>query len=420
MFRRVTAKKLKGQAPIARLSGSRSLWVTDNHPFFSYGYDAQAPKKKGRYRLSYVRADQLKEAIVPRSSLEFGRPYTLQRAPLETHFNSRNQYAEAFEVVRARTSRISRFDQTTNDIMWLFGYWVGDGNIEIKPGKTEGVVRYAKVGFWTRPPIGLGAVWWKQFAAFLDAPPVERRDGNHIYWSDTELAGIFHDNGFIGKADTKRVPSWVWSLPESQRLSFVAGYLDADGVVISSKRLFSIKSVNRPLLEDVSSLLLTLGIPSNLYTEFEGPRQVKIMGVECTAHGAHGLDFSLDTRLFPCVSGAMRSKALATRPAAMRYKRRVGRSQISLPESVEIVDVKVSSPTKESVPVWDIEVEGTGNFVSEGFIVHNSQLTMKYPAIYLISGGSGGSVVGGVFRGKTSIRTRDPKLFMRRPTPPAS
>ena len=61
----------------------------------------------------------------------------------------------------------------------------------------------------------------------------------------------------------------------------------------------------------------------------------------------------------------------------------MGRSRIELPESVELVKTEVSEP-HSVVPTWDIEVEGTGNFVSEGFIVHNSKLTMKYPSVYLM------------------------------------
>jgi Fe-S cluster assembly scaffold protein SufB len=34
-------------------------------------------------------------------------------------------------------------------------------------------------------------------------------------------------------------------------------------------------------------------------------------------------------------------------------------------------------------PTYDIEVEGTANFIANGIIAHNSRLTMKYPSIYL-------------------------------------
>ena len=67
--------------------------------------------------------------------------------------------------------------------------------------------------------------------AVIDVEPKERADGNHLAWNSKELAEFFRANGFYGKARTKRVPQWVWSIPELQRLAFIAGYLDADGNV---------------------------------------------------------------------------------------------------------------------------------------------------------------------------------------------
>lgn len=75
-------------------------------------------------------------------------------------------------------------------------------------------------------------------------------------------------------------------------------------------------------------------------------------------------------------------------------------SPIMLSDAVELVDVEVSTPTPHTVPTWDIEVEGTGNFVSQGFIVHNSKLTMKYPAVHLMEPGAHGEVLSIAFAGK--------------------
>lgn len=81
-------------------------------------------------------------------------------------------------------------------------------------------------------------------------------------------------------------------------------------------------------------------------------------------------------------------------------RRRIGRSNIQLPETVEVVDVTVGESSPEAVPTWDIEVEGTGNFVSEGFIVHNSGITMKYPAVVLRGERAHGEVLSIAFAGR--------------------
>ncbi|MBK8870007.1 MAG: SufD family Fe-S cluster assembly protein [Elusimicrobia bacterium] len=106
----------------------------------------------------------------------------------------------------------------------------------------------------------------------------------------------------------------------------------------------------------------------------------------------------------------MRSKAKGAPATVLKHHRRLGRSQLVLPETMEVVDVSVSTPTQESVPVWDIEVEGTGNFVSQGFVVHNSQLTMKYPAIYLMGEGARGEVLSVAFSGKDQHQDAGSKI----------
>jgi Fe-S cluster assembly scaffold protein SufB len=394
-FRTVNAKRFSGMQPVQTVSiGERKLHVTANHPFFSYTYNPEAARKLGRYRLAYVRADHLKEAIVPRTSIDYGTPYMLEMPSLVTEFASLNQYAPELIMTRSRISRITPITETTDQLMWLFGYWVGDGNIEVAPAQTENVIRYAKVGFSTPATDRARGRLMETMTALIDVVPNERADGHHLSWHSKELAEFFQINGFIGKAINKRVPQWVWSLPESQRLAFIAGYLDADGCVVKGR--FSLKSANRGLLEDIASLLVTLGITSRLHTEFDEPRQVEIMGQTCIAHSSHRLVFAADPRFYEHVSETLRTRAQNQAPT-QQVNRKVGRSSIELPETVEIVDVKVSEPSEVEVPTWDIEVEGTGNFVSQGFIVHNSKITMKYPAVLLMEPGARGDILSVAF-----------------------
>jgi len=414
-FHRVLAKRFSGNQPVHTISvGERKLRATANHPFYSYSYNANAPKKLGRYHLAYVRADHLKKAIVPCASLDYGKPYHLLKPVLVTEFNSRNQYADGLVMTRERQPRMVDIESTTDDIMWLFGYWLGDGDIQVKEGKTEGMIRWAKVGFSTPVTDRARDRLMRTMAMVIDAPPVERADGIHVTWCSKELAEFFRLNGFALGARDKRVPQWVWSLPESQRLSFVAGYLDADGYVQKPRR-FTLKSVNRALLEDMASLLVTLGITSHLYTEFDEPRRVMIMGVECVAHGAYRLTFHRDERLLPYLSSALRKRAEECPPAQFEYHRSIGRSNIELPDAVQVVNVQVSEPSAETVPTWDIEVEGTGNFVSQGFIVHNSKLTMKYPAVYMLGEGAHGEILSMAFSGAGQHHDTGGKLIHAAP-----
>lgn len=89
--------------------------------------------------------------------------------------------------------------------------------------------------------------------------------------------------------------------------------------------------------------------------------------------------------------------------------------KLGLSQTVEIVNVNVSEPTTELIPTWDIEVEGTGNFVSQGFIVHNSRLTMKYPAIHLLGEGAHGETLSVAFAGKGQHQDAGSKIIHSAP-----
>ncbi len=415
VFRTVTAKRYSGEQPVHTVSvGERKLRATANHPFYSYKYNPTAPRKLGRYELSYVRADEVEKVILPRTSLDYGTPYRLTMPNLTTTFQSLNQYADGLTMTRTNPTRLMNVENTTDDIMWMFGYWMGDGDIQIKKAQTEGVTRWAKVGFSAPRADRARPQLMQVMAGIIEAEPTERADGVHLAWNSKELAEFFRLNGFYGKASEKRVPAWVWSLPQSQRLAFIAGYLDADGT--TRNHYLSLKSVNKGLLEDVASLLVTLGITPRLHTEFSAPKTVVIRGVECVAHGSYRLDFRADDRFYPFMSSNLRERA---KEAAARKKlvhgRVVGRSTLEIGEDVEIAKVNVSEASAELVPTWDIEVEGTGNFISEGFIVHNSHLTMKYPAVHMMEPGAHGEILSIAFAGKNQHQDAGGKVVHHAP-----
>ncbi len=399
VFRTVLAKRFSGDQAVRTVrSGVRELRVTDNHPFLSYTYDPTRPKKLGRYELGYVRADQLTSAIVPTASLDYGEPHKLELPDETTVFDGANQYATGFRSERRRAGRLAAPERTDNDLMWLFGLFVGDGSIERKPAANGGS-RWARVTFSVpRADRARDRLLEVMGRLMPTTEPGERADGVTIRWSSVELADLFEDNGFVSGAHRKRVPAWVRDIPESQRLAFVAGCLDSDGCAPQGKRGCSIKSVNRALLEDIGVIMTSLGIPARLHTEHSEPRTVTILGYESTARGSHRLEFPADPRLVAHVTPSLQAAVEAQRPPATRSFRRVGRSSIVLPETVELRPIDVSDPGPV-VPTWDIEVEGTGNFVSEGFIVHNSRLTMKYPAVYMVGPKASGEVLSVAYAG---------------------
>jgi Fe-S cluster assembly scaffold protein SufB len=414
-FRTVTAKKYSGEQPVREVRvGQRSLKVTDNHPFLSSIYDPEAPKKLGRYKLGYVRADELDHAIVPTTSIDYGVARKLELPEASTTFTGKNQYAEGFTSVRSRTPRLNIGEETTDELMWLLGLYVGDGSIDSEPAANGGL-RWGRVVFSVPQQDRARARLTEVMDGFLPgAKPTERADGVTVTWNSVELVELFERNGFTTGARAKRLPDWVLDLPESQRLSFVAGYLDSDGCAPRGRRGFSIKSVNRDLLEDTADVLTSLGIPSRLHTEFDEERQVQAVGNSVTARGAHRLELRADPRLVSRVTPGLQQAVAAQEPVKLHHFRTIGRSNIELPEKVEVRKVDVSEHLA-TVPTWDIEVEGTGNFVAEGFIVHNSKLTMKYPAVWLMGRGAKGDVLSVAFAGDGQHQDAGAKMVHHAP-----
>jgi Fe-S cluster assembly scaffold protein SufB len=415
VWRPVKAKRFSGRQQVREVKvGVRRLWVTDNHPFYSYTYDPSRARKLGRYALDYVRADELTHAIVPGTSLDYGEPHKLWLPEATTGFTTANQYATGLSASRRRRSRLVVSEETTDDLMWLFGLFLGDGSID-GPEAGYGGRRWAKVTFAT--PVGDRArvrLLDVMDGLLPDTRPGERADGIALTWSSVELAELFEGNGVRTGSLRKRVPEWVIGLPESQRLAFVAGLLDSDGCAAAGRRGFSIKSVNPDLLAGVADVLTSLGVAARLYTEHSGEREVEILGYRSVSRGAYRLEFDCDERLLSHVSAGLRRCAEAQAERTHVHHRWVGRSNIELPPSVDVRRVEVGEPGPV-VATWDIEVEGTGNFVAEGFIVHNSRLTMKYPSVFLMGPKASGEVLSVAYAGPGQHQDAGAKMYHAAP-----
>jgi Fe-S cluster assembly scaffold protein SufB len=168
------------------------------------------------------------------------------------------------------------------------------------------------------------------------------------------------------------------------------------------------------LLTDIANVLTTMGIMSRLHTEHADERVVTILGYQSVSRGAYRLEFSADARVAVHTTPGLRAAIANQTQAKLAHFRRIGRSSIELPSAVEVRSVEVSEPIG-TVPTWDIEVEGTGNFVSQGFIVHNSKLTMKYPSVYLMGPKATGEVLSVAYAGAGQHQDAGAKMIHAAP-----
>jgi Fe-S cluster assembly scaffold protein SufB len=256
---------------------------------------------------------------------------------------------EPFERRELRTTRLP--SESSAELMWLLGVYLGDGYPDgtrfcIAVPETD--KSHQRVLEALRNQFGVDGVPYK---ATIRVNAVRVRD-----W----ILSL----GFGGHADAKRVPAWVFKLPHAQRVAFIEGYIAADGHRRGNHKNLSITSVNRNLLEDVKALAISCGLDPRKISKWTR-RELKPLGKEEKEYSHYALYF--------------------------------GEQNFDTPLSFS----PVSSIEAEGVEdTWDIEVEGSHNFVANGLVVHNSKLTMKYPAIYLMEPGAHGEVLSIAFAGK--------------------
>jgi subtilisin family serine protease len=299
-----------GIRPVFELTTrSRTIKVTDNHPFLRL--ERLGPRK---YALRWTCLRDLKvgDQIVICHSLP------------------------AFTAEKSLGIRFSR----------LLGYFLGDGWVRLRD-RGRGEVSFAAYGVWKE-------TYRQIISDALGVEPKEDRRGLHLY--SRQLAEIFV--GLMGKqtAREKRLPEWVYQLPKEEAEAFLEGYIDADGHRQGNGNI-ALQSTNPQLIEQLHALCLALGRRvTNIYS------QTKKLSIH---NGYRSYDYTSTSYGFRIITKGRKSSPhfRRNRPMLLRGLARHPTIGIEAITSVTALGAEM---------VYDIEVEGTHNFVAAGFIVHNS------------------------------------------------
>ena len=256
--------------------------------------------------------------------------------------------------------------ETTEDLMWILGLYVGDGCMD---RSSSGAAR--RIYFAVSPLDRARKRLEKSVKDIFNVPYASK--GISLTINSTVLAKLFLELGFSGTAKTKIIPEWVFGLPRRQKLAFIEGYFDADGylrkdIKKDGKQYGQIvfASANKKLLEDLKLLMISVGIdPLKISTYIKERRLYKNRLVEYTSHYLSmnirgNLERIRDKKEFDPVIRFTRIRSIEA----------IGHSR-----------------------VYDIEVDKTANFIANGIVVHNSKITMKYPSCYLIGRGARGEIL---------------------------
>jgi len=315
------------------LRNHREVRATANHPFL-------VARKVGRTRqlawtsvASIVPGDEL--AIAGRVP-DRGRPHAFDR--LERRKHSQNPFTAPIE--------------STDDLLWVLGFYVGDGYFD-GPNRVTFAV----------PDADPACEPLRERLHAIFGVEAHRARGVQLRVNSAPFVDWLRAAGFSGDADTKRLPAWIFRIPHAQKRAFIEGYIAADGHIREGHRNISITSVSWMLLEQVRALAISAGMNATKISTWTRRQKLPL--------GTHEKVYTTSYLYF---------------------------GDESLNGPVHFVPILTIEPAGEHV-TYDIEVEGTANFIANGVFVHNSRATVKYPAIYLRGEGATAEVISVAFAG---------------------
>lgn len=309
---------------------TRELVCTDNHPFLKLSIDRKARGARAEYGLAWTELKDLRpgDLILASKRLKSeGKPYPVNLPQLK---------------------------ETSTDFMRLMGVIVGDG-----------YVRNDLKGVYIALPPGREREKYSTIVEkLLGKRPGRSEDCIIIY--NRSLNRVLVSWGLARLARQRRVPRWIYALPIDQRLAFLEGYLDADAAVRKGTRkrkdghvwhrhAITFGSPNGELIKEIRALAVSCAMRCGKLRSREKTRGFWF-------NGRRLYDYNTPTRIYEFT--------VMTRgffPHSFS-----GRVNIDITNPDFYFDKVVSIRPDQRQRVFDIEVEGAHNFISEGLVVHNS------------------------------------------------
>jgi Mrp family chromosome partitioning ATPase/intein/homing endonuclease len=343
--KRVTDVIPQGEAEVFELrTKSRRIRATYNHPILTLRTinSHESNDRRMKYGLGWKQLIDLKPGdIVP----------VVKRLPIANRSSMKLP-----EIPRA-IAQITLPEETSEDFCRIVGYFLGDGFIRFNPSSRTYQVLFAE-------PVG-GKYRAKYAELLMKVFPGSRvyQDKFQFGILSRSVTELFRRLGLGKSALEKRLPPWVFTLPEEQVLAVIESYCDADGHHRLGKEGFrrsgwmSFESHNQRLLEDMRALAISIGLRvTNLNSKSRTPTlplgrtyEKTSWGFECNIHS--------------------RSNKYGARIIRGNGKQAVGRGLVNEYLGFERV-VEVAAAGRNQV--YDLTVEDNHNFVLDGLIVHNT------------------------------------------------
>lgn len=356
--REIIAKKESGVKETFELKvkGGRKVTASNNHPFLVLDSKVKKGNERKTWFTEWRSLENLEEGDYIAVSKDLpgnGEVYSFDEPEVENP---------------ERCKDVEIPSKTSENLMWLLGFYLGDGFIKYE--KTDKKrVSFAVDGSQKELRNEIIDV-----AEGLFDTEVSNTDSSRLSIFSTPVAQFFIDNGFKGQAGEKCLPDWLFKLPEEQKLAFLAGYLDADGNVRANDKNKDpvITSKNRQLLDQVRDLALYTGLNTSSIHEFSSDHPHK----EDEKITAYRIQISGNTSRLPS-RHPVKKERLGQKEYFHNFSTAEG-SDISSHCSKNIGFARIENIEPEGEQkTYDIQVEGRSNFISNGIVAHNSEVVYQ-------------------------------------------
>ncbi len=252
--------------------------------------------------------------------------------------------------------------QTDTRFAQLFGFLLGDGWITGSGGSWKLCVS----------PSEDEATNKKYFGLIKEIFNLEMKKGDTWFYANSKAVYELLDAlGLHKRAHLKEVPQWVFGLPRDQKKAFIIGLADADGNYATQfgrtglpKREIKFEMSSEVLIKQLKMLCDSIGLrTSNVST------RTRIIKAPNSKEAKPHTSWTIRIYKTHELLGEL-PHPKARHGVSFLYKFR----SRQLPEFFENFGFNRVTSIKEigKEEVFDITVEGSHNFISEGFVVHNT------------------------------------------------
>lgn len=290
-----------------------------------------------------------------------------QRAQYFTEMVPAGELQKGDRVVCLRQLPSTGVVEEDGDWAEVLGLFVGDGCV----GHRKGDAEYVSFAIETEDRIR-GHAYDLLTRCFGEPPKTNRK---FLTYYRPHIVARFASCDY--KARQKHIPSAVWSWTEEAQIRFMLGYLYSDGTVGKSpagtgggfSAFYRFKCGSRRLMCDLKLLLTGLGFRCGRVRMEEGGPRV-ICGVPTLSGDAFSFTAAdVAGRLVPYADSLYAERIQGSSKHNKGTSRCRGDHVVS-PDFTHHIVQEVFSDGEEDT--FDIEVEGSHNFITDGVVVSNS------------------------------------------------